>query len=702
VFGAPEQPQVQPQQKESSSSSIPSWNKLGSNVNYRITAILDVNGGASEAPNFEGADADFLQDDAPTKYTKTPGYSVPVDILTLQDPTTGEYHQRVSYYSGKQVDYNVNGVGYKRISTPYMSKEGVGGANTCFLTGGSSTDAEQKVAYLNFFPTVAQMEHYTIGNMITTESGVPYRIAKLEAAHGSFNATSATSQPDASYEAAPGMPNNDWFEFHYEESLTSSGLTGKVGVARPLKWTMLARNQIINAHTENWVLRYLSYEAIDKDDERKLWGDWFDLNFKGDCEKKHDRSTLAGSSRNYLQLNRLGMFFSSTSMHSPAISALLDTNPSHFDSFLARNNKNYAGLVEYSKRESIHDTNTKNIEKWNKEHAGKTTFVANEFLDWEVKEVMAVRGGHIPRSESKSSYLRQPHVSLLGDSFTQELPAFTPYQLPSDFDPSTLPTSFDWRDHLPGSVGPIRDQGFCGSCWAFSFSSALESHWFIAHNQSVHLPEQFVNDCAWSDAAHACDGGDAGFAAKTIIDNFNGKVPTRDAYGGYLSVDGGCYVDILHDIGMMGDNELLSSTPPSSSSSMVTLSDWVVLPPRDDITTKHALFTKGPLSIAMNIVEEALYYANGVLDVASCSKHDVDNLDHAINLVGWGVDDLPDGGQAEHWIVRNSWSDLWGDSGYFKVRMGDRDCGVTTSAGYPVVSVSKHGLAEPSEKVATS
>ena len=117
------------------------------------------------------------------------------------------------------------------------------------------------------------------------------------------------SQPDASYDAHPGMPSDDWFQFHYQESLSSSGLAGKVKVARPLKWTMLARNQIINAHTENWVLRYLSYEAIDKDDERNLWENWFDSNFQGDCALVDDTS-------HNLQLNRLGMFFS-TSSHSP-------------------------------------------------------------------------------------------------------------------------------------------------------------------------------------------------------------------------------------------------------------------------------------------------------------------------------------------------------------------------------------------------
>ena len=210
-----------------------------------------------------------------------------------------------------------------------------------------------------------------------------------------------------------------------------------------------------------------------------------------------------------------------------------------------------------------------------------------------------------------------------------------------------------------------------------------------------------------------------------IIRKFGGRVPTREEYGGYLSVDGGCYIDILQDIGIMdgSQNNQLSMTP----SSTVQLTDWVVLPERDEIATKHALFTKGPLSVALNVVDEALYYASGVLDVASCATEDVD---HAVTLVGWGVDVLPDGSKAEHWILRNSWSDLWGDSvssvhwfsmncaslshhnsslfslqGYFKVRMGERDCGVTSYAGYPKVTdtlENQKSLVEPSETVAAS
>ncbi|KAL9182266.1 hypothetical protein ACHAXT_012918 [Thalassiosira profunda] len=728
--------------KSAEEQSTPAWRQLGTNANYRITAILDVNGGAEAGPTFESFADDgskpaekLLRDDASTKSTKTPGYSVPIEVLTLQD-ADGAWRQRISYYSGAQVDYNANGQGYKVVSTPYAPKLDDNSATigrdtkerTCFFTGGDSSDDKQ-IPYLNFFPTVEQMEHYTLGKLVTTEPGIPYRVASLEANHGKYDATSETTQPDASYDANTGMPSNDWFQFHYEESLSSSGPAGSGSVARPIQWTMLARNQIINAHTENWVLRYLSYDPIDGEDEKKLWEGWFDAKFKGDCGDSPDQVTLAEDSGGVRRLNRLGMFFSSSSHHAQddGVAHPTKARPSEFDLFLARHNRLYPRPEEYFKREALHDSNVKKVERWNQEHAGTTQFSQHEFMDMTTEEIMKFRGGHIPLSKGKKVVreglgpfakaglggLRQSVANreglLMGggdgensssDDDDDDGDDYTEHKVPKDFDPSTLPESFDWREHLPGSVGPVKDQGFCGSCWAFSFISAVESHWFIANDQSVVLPEQFVNDCVWSEVTHACDGGNSGPAAKEIIGRFAGRVPIREAYGGYLSVDGECYIDILDNIGMIEGNKRNTwPSTPSSQASTIQLTDWVVLPERDDIATKHALYTQGPLAVALNVVEEATYFSSGVLDVESCLKHDAENLDHAINLVGWGVDELPDGSKAEHWILRNSWSDLWGDSGYFKVRMGERDCGVTTSAGYPLVAKKKSEL-DPEPSVA--
>ena len=165
---------------EQKQSSTPAWHKLASNVNYRITAILDVNGGASATPVFDETNGAKF-DDSSTDSVKTPGYSIPIDVLTLQDPQTKVWRQRISYYSGVKVDYNNNGEGFKVISTPYTGQSRTAERlhdpkkMKCMLTGGgNSTVDKQKEPYLNFFPTLEQMKMYTLGKLVTTEVSYVY------------------------------------------------------------------------------------------------------------------------------------------------------------------------------------------------------------------------------------------------------------------------------------------------------------------------------------------------------------------------------------------------------------------------------------------------------------------------------------------------------------------------------------------------
>lgn len=295
------------------------------------------------------------------------------------------------------------------------------------------------------------------------QAGIPYRKATLEASHGSHDAIQTSSEIPSDYEL--GMPSNDWFEVLYQESLSASAITSSDFHAIPLKWTMLARNQIINAHTEHWVLRYLSYEAIDSDDEWDLWNDWNHFNFDKDC---NDESAMDLAEGHTLKMNRLGMFFSSSSKEEERRS----TVSSAFDVYTTLTNKHYSTNEEYNRRKSIHDANVNKIQQLNKNHAGRTSFLHNEFMDLELEEVMQFRGGHIAiphldeakgaagiKSHSRNSLRRLTS----SEEETIDDYNFTVYKVPDNFDPSTLPNEFDWRTHMPGSISPIKDQGFCGS-----------------------------------------------------------------------------------------------------------------------------------------------------------------------------------------------------------------------------------------------
>ena len=174
VLASRQEPQ-QTQQQEKSQS----WHRFAANINYRLTALLDVNGGDANDQN-ENSNHYLKSDDSST--AKTPGYSIPIDVLTLQDPITKTYRQRISYYSGMQVDYNVDGMGFKVISSPYVGDAGSifgeGPSSNkellCLSAGGDDAHATEKIGYLNFFPTEEQLENYTLGELITNQVSQPF------------------------------------------------------------------------------------------------------------------------------------------------------------------------------------------------------------------------------------------------------------------------------------------------------------------------------------------------------------------------------------------------------------------------------------------------------------------------------------------------------------------------------------------------
>jgi len=313
--------------------------------------------------------------------------------------------------------------------------------------------------------------------------------------------------------------------------------------------------------------------------------------------------------------------------------------------------KNYHSVEEWQKREKIFYKNVNKIQKLNDEHEGRATFKINAAADMTVDEFMKTRGG-----------LKRGAVAQEKQNFLMSATSTFGKTLFKKRDNVTKPVNFDWRTAKPGVIAPVKDQGICGSCWAFSAISAIESANALKTGAMTLLPEQFVIDCNWKSDLAACDGGESSKAIENIVSKWGGIVPTADSYGRYLTVDGYCR-------GVEG--KVVGAK----------VADWVQIPTRDDEATMQAVL-KQPLSIAFNVADSAIYYDSGIIDSDECKKNTNDDLNHAINLVGYGTDKASG---KDYWVIRNSWSTYWGDQGYFKVVRGEKDCGVTTDAGYPVV-----------------
>merc|ERR1719421_1542051 len=119
---------------------------------------------------------------------------------------------------------------------------------------------------------------------------------------------------------------------------------------------------------------------------------------------------------------------------------------------------------------------------------------------------------------------------------------------------------------------------------------------------------------------------------------------------------------------------------------------WGAIKRRSESAVMAALLKHGPLSVAFNVGPDTIYYDSGIINTDYCKANSVDDLDHAINLVGYGTDKKTG---LKYWTLRNSWSTYWGDQGYFRVVRGEKDCGVTTDAGFVVVD----GTAQPEQSV---
>jgi cathepsin L len=219
-----------------------------------------------------------------------------------------------------------------------------------------------------------------------------------------------------------------------------------------------------------------------------------------------------------------------------------------------------------------------------------------------------------------------------------------------------LPASIDWRTHNPPVVTPIKNQGQCGSCWAFSTTGSTEGQHALATGNLVSLSEQNLVDCSTAEGNEGCNGGLMTQAFEYIIKN-NG-IDTEASYP-YKAVDGKCKFNAA-DVG-------------------ATLSSYYSIPSGSEADLQNATATVGPISIAMDAgLASFQLYTSGVYAPKGCSST---QLDHGVLVVGYGVD-----GSQDYWIVKNSWGTTWGMEGYFLLARNDNNmCGVATMASYPIV-----------------
>jgi len=260
----------------------------------------------------------------------------------------------------------------------------------------------------------------------------------------------------------------------------------------------------------------------------------------------------------------------------------------------------------------------------NNKRTGGTFYGLTKFSDLSPAEFKAeyLRCGHSGKTKS-----RLPHAKVLPHTH------------------KVAPASVDWRTHTPSVVTDVKDQGNCGSCWAFSATENIESMWALAGNTLTALsPEQIV-DCDTVDGG--CNGGDTPTAFEYVTQA--GGLESEAVYP-YTAGDSGSGGTCTFD--------------QSSVVAKINNFTWVIPECLDSCDSQSMsqvqskLATVGPFAICV-FAEPWQDYTTGIFNDQGCS-HDAPSLDHCVQLVGYDTN----GG---YWIVRNSWNTNWGENGYIRV-----------------------------------
>jgi len=304
-----------------------------------------------------------------------------------------------------------------------------------------------------------------------------------------------------------------------------------------------------------------------------------------------------------------------------------------FHSFMKEHNKSYSSRLEYKKRYAIFRDNMKKVQFLTETEQGTGEYGATHMAD-------------LTEMEFKHNFL--------GWNRQKDDPDV--HWPPADIPDVELPKEHDWRNL--NAVTEVKNQGACGSCWAFSVTGNVEGQNAIKHGQLLSLSEQELVDCDTRDAG--CNGGLPENAYKTLLE-----------IGG---------LELESDYGYDGEDEACKY---NRSSVAVRVTGGLEIS-QDETEMAKWVYKNGPISVGLNA--NAMQFYKGGVSHPWKFLCDPDGVDHGVLIVGFGEHEYPlFHKEMPYWIIKNSWGPQWGEQGYYRLYRGEGVCGINTMTSSAVI-----------------
>jgi cathepsin L len=299
-----------------------------------------------------------------------------------------------------------------------------------------------------------------------------------------------------------------------------------------------------------------------------------------------------------------------------------------FEQYMADFGKRYIDSAEYDLHEATFSRNLEDIIRHNTDRTQTWKKGVNQFTDMSEEQMVSSFGyNHAEALENKKGRTALPQAKL-----ERMVPV------------SELPDSVDWR--TKGIITPVKNQGACGSCWAFGAVASIESNLIQNTGKTVILSTQNVVSCSKNPqhcgGTGGCGGSTAELAFATVSQT---GIATEAAYP-YVAQTGTC-----------------KETVPKTAK----IDGFVQLPENNYTALMNAIATIGPQAVNVAANSWGSYRSGIFTGCPSFSSNIV--INHVVQLVGYGVDN-----GRPYWLIRNSWGASWGEQGYMRLdRHADGD-----------------------------